>query len=364
MPQTLLALVLFLAAAGCSGAPPFEPSEYERGPGEGPIRYVVHISVDGLRPDAVTRQLGALPAFARLRAQAAFTDNARTDPDYSNTLPNHTAQLTGRGVTGPEGHGWTTNTDPALGVTLHSNRGGYVASVFDVAHDAGLRTGLYASKSKFSLYDASYGPQHGAPDTTGANDGRDKIDAFVYERDTGDLVERFVADLAEEPFAYTFLHIRDPDSAGHAYGWRLWSWHPYTRAVRRSDRYIGRVLAAIEADPELAGHTALVVTADHGGSGHHHGAGDPEHYTVPFYVWAPGVPAGDLYAVNEGRLADPREDRPGFGAELQPVRNGAAANVALGLLGLGPVPGSTIAASGEVRVLPDDPREAPEAVTE
>lgn len=344
-----------------------DASAYERGPGAGPIRYVIHISVDGLRPDAVTRQSErALPAFYQLRAQGAFTDNARTDADFSNTLPNHTAQLTGRGVVGAAGHGWTFNYDPGPQVTIHSEHGGYVPSVFDAAHDHGLRTALYASKAKFAVFDRSYDAAHGAPDTTGADDGRDKVDTFVVESDTEDLVDQFVEDMAEHPYNYAFVHLRDPDTAGHYWGWRLWNWHPYMRAVRRADRRIGKILDLVQSDPRLAGHTAIVVTADHGGSGHNHGAGDPEHYTVPFYVWGPGIGAGDLYALNADTFLDPEAERPGFAAHRQPVRNGAAANLALALLGLDPVPGSTINAETRLQVLPLPPAAvtAPEAAAD
>jgi len=64
---------------------------------------------------------------------------------------------------------------------------------------------------------------------------------------------------------------------------------------------------------------------------------------VPFYVWGPGVMVGaDLYALNPASRLNPGTGRPNYSASPQPIRNGEAANVALKLLGLGPVPGSTI----------------------
>lgn len=348
----LLCIYVTAAALGLSACSAVDPTESEsRAPStteSRPVQYVIHLSIDGLRPDAITRHTAAeLPAFYRLRSEGAFTDNARTDADYRITLPNHTDQLTGRPVLGPKGHGWTDNGTPEPNATLHSNRGRYVASAFDVAHDRGLRTSAYVSKSKFVLFDRSYDGENGAPDTTGADDGRDKIDTFVYERDAEALVSRLVADATADPCRYTFVHLRDPDSAGHEWSWSLNLRSPYMQAVRRMDRLVGKILDLIESDPRLAGRTALIITADHGGSDYGHSADRPAHFVIPFYVWGPGIPAADLYALNAGLLKDPEGTRPEREEPAQPIRNGAAANLALSLLGLEPVPGSTIHLSAD-----------------
>ena len=347
-----LLLACLLVVAGCVSGPlapildldPRPDAVRQRVEGLGvadSVRYVIHVSVDGLRPDAVERLGASVPAFTRLRTEGAWTHDARTDVDYRITLPNHAAQLTGRPVLGPDGHGWTVNTDPEPGVTLHSNRGAYVASVFDVVHDAGLRTAAYVSKSKFSLFDVSYDAEHGAPDETGDDDGRDKIDTFVYDPSTESLVRRVVADLQANPAAYTFVHLRDPDAAGHLFTWSMRRGSRYLRSVQDSDARIGTLLDTVESDPRLRGRTVVIVTADHGGTGRGHRADRELHYTVPFYVWGPGIDRADLYTLNPER-EDPGARQVPFDAARQPVRNGDAANLSLAQLGLSPVPGSTI----------------------
>ena len=310
-----------------------------------PVTHVIHISVDGLRPDAVTA-LGSsnLPNFYRLRTQGAFTDNARADYDYTVTLPDHATELTGRGVLGPTGHNWTDDGDPEPGQTLASNKGSYIAGVFDVAHDNGLSTGEYASKSKFSLFATSWDGINGAPDVTGPDNGRNKIDVYVNDSDTSELVNTFVADMSDQPLNYAFIHLADPDAAGHDSGWDITPGSEYSDAVKTIDDRLETIFALIDGDSQLAGHTALILTADHGGSGDSHSDPEvPEDYTIPFYVWGPGVMSGaDLYALNPATRLNPGTGRPDYSGPLQPVRNGEAANVALKLLGLGPVPGSTI----------------------
>ena len=356
-PTRLNALAL-LVALGCGG----------NAVQAADIEHVIVISVDGLSGPLLGDLLRGetakdLPAFRRLLAEGAGTLNARTDFTHTNTLPNHTTMLTGRPVLQPEGqpntvhHGYTFNGSPSPTDTLHSLGNpnvSYVASAFDVAHDAGLSTALYASKSKFIIYEQSYNASAGAPDATGDDNGRDKIDTYVY-RFTGDpptaeeLNAAFLADMAKRRYAFVFLHYADPDVAGHALGWGSPAW---IDAVKRVDGYLAAVLGLVTKEPALAGRTTLIVTSDHGGTGRDHAdPADPANYTIPFLAWGAGVtPGADLYELNAATRRDPGQGRPDYNAAAAPIRDGDAANMALSLLGRGPVPGSTINAAQDLKL--------------
>ena len=316
------------------------------GSADDPVDYVVAISIDGLNPDAI-RRLGreGAPAFHRLMAEGATTLNARSAYERTITLPNHTGMVTGRRITVAGGHRVTFNEDN--GRTVHRSAGGYVASMFDVAHDRGRGTAFYSAKDKFNFLNRSWDGRHGARDRVGRANGRDKIGRyFVASEPTN--VTRLVRRLHDDPDELSFVHIAYPDRAGHAYGFMS---PAYVRAVHSADTQVGRILDAITSDTRLRRHAAVVLTADHGGLGANHT--DPTKkadYTVPFMVWGVGVARGaDLYDLNAGDRREPGTSRPGYGG-VQPVRNGELANLALDLLDLPRVPGSWFDARQDLSV--------------
>jgi hypothetical protein len=327
------------------------------------VDHVVILAVDGLRSDALAAlPASRLPAFTRL-LRGCSTLNARTDADYTITLPNYAAMITGRHSTGSDGHGCVHGDvfDPAL--TLHGPVGHYVASAFDVAHDHGLHTAMLAAKPKFSIFSVSYNDVNGAPDTVGDNHGRDKLDTFVLSPDDRMLAAGLLLELRRHAAhrSLSLLHLADPDNFGHETGWDLSPDSPYLFAVRRTDAIIGELLDAIESDPSLRARVALIVTSDHGGGVppiSHIVPHEPVNFTIPFIVWRggdhagfPGGFTGDLYRLNAATRGDPGTRHPH--AELPglpPIRNGDAANLALALLGLPPVPGSTINAAQDLRL--------------
>ena len=311
------------------------------------IDHALIISVDGLRSDMLEPpNIDALPNFARLM-RGPHTLEARTDAQYTITLPNHISMLTGRPVLGPYGHSWARNDDPAAakdGGTLHIHKGAYIASVFDVAHDLGFSTCCATTKSKFWLLEQSYGWSAGAPDTTGEDNGPAKIDLFAFANASDELA-RTVADRLrrEDGRSLAFVHFAAPDIAGHSFDWIVRPDSRYFASVVEVDRALGEILKAIDEDAELRGRTAIVLTADHGGGvprKTHTDITCPLNFRIPFLVWLGDGEPRDLYSVNSARAKPAREAIIGRDDTLQPIRNGDAANAALQLLGLPPIPGS------------------------
>ena len=323
------------------------------------IEYVVVISVDGLAPRFVDELLlmGDLPTFRSLQIAGAWTHNARADYTHTVTLPNHTSMLTGRPVSAVEGmpetthHGYGLNSFPTPEQTLH-NTGNpaldYVVSAFDVAHDLGLKTCLYAGKTKFILYEQSYNDANGAPDVIGEDNGRDKIDiSQITDYYSPPLIDALLEQLKSQPCHLTFLHIVDTDSRGHAL---VWGGEGWLQALRQVDAWVGAVHDVLMTDERLRGRSALILTADHGGVNQGHSdATNPLNYTIPFYVVAPGLSGNrDLHSLVRHTRQNPGATRPSYTAPHPPIRNGDAFNLALALLRLPPVPGSLMHSMGLV----------------
>jgi len=381
-----------------------------------PIKYVIHISVDGLHVDAPLTLIasGLGPNFLRLYEEGSYTDEARTDYDSTVTSPNHTTILTGRPVNnwpGKPGHLWGNNdTHPwdRWGLTVHKphtvgqfygpgpgevfpytnaqyyadtgpnkTNYSYVSSVLDVVADNGKRTGMAYSKDRILVNQRSGDSNHGrlAPNL-GVNDpGVNKVDYGQFSN-SFNVNSNWIPQMVANPFHYSFLHYSLPDDRGHSYTWSLtnrWradlgqfenSWNSnqnryfpasYMGAIQQIDIYLGEIFDLIETNAEFNGKTAIVLTTDHGGKlgTFDHGlVNDPGCYRINVFAWGPGIPAGgDLYTLNPQYTKPSSTNRPDYNSPQQPIRNGDTANLCLFLLGLGPVPGSSINADQTLNVL-------------
>lgn len=286
---------------------------------------VVVISLDGLNPRAI-RRLGSegLPHLHRMLRNGAGTLNARSQVEQTVTLPNHTSMITGRRITAARGgHGVTWN-DHLPGTTVQGAAGEDVASVFTQVHAAGGTTAIFSTKEKFSIFDRSW------PAAVGRS--------VIRVEDDAAATRAMRADLTTHRRSFVFLHLGLADQVGHARGWMSGR---YLRAVERLDALVGSVMRTVRGRDDLRRSTVVVLTADHGGVPGTRSHGDRtryDNYRVPFVVWGAGVRAAGLYGLNPTALR-PGRTQPGFRG-AQPIRNGDVANLALDILGLGPVPGS------------------------
>lgn len=236
-----------------------------------PVRHVVVIVVDGLRPDA----LSEAPTITRMARDGAASFVAQT-VDPAETLPAFVSMATGLP---PARHGVTYNND--------RNEALRVPQLFRRVREAGLATALYFGKAKIAtlarpdLADRAVGPAGGG-------------DA-AWETGAGEtLTRRFVEDFPRRRFALALLHLREPDVAGHDVGWMT---PAYLQAVRETDARVALALAAIEGS-DVRNATAVLLTADHGGEGRNHDGRKAVDRRVPWICRVPGAQRGATLGEN------------------------------------------------------------------
>jgi predicted AlkP superfamily pyrophosphatase or phosphodiesterase len=229
---------------------------------------VILVSIDGLRPDAIWRY-GALN-LQRLANEGSFSLSATTITP-SKTLPSHTSMLTGEG---PDRHQVLWNN-----VTSAERDEIELPNIFSVARANGYRTAAFFSKAKF-------GPlqRPGTLDYSQAPGGW--FGRWSASRTIADVATH----LETSKPNVLFVHLTDPDAAGHRSGWMT---PEYGRGVLKADAAVGRLV--VLADRAYgAGNYSLIVTADHGGHERNHGSEDPRDVTIPWIAWGKGVRPGAL----------------------------------------------------------------------
>ena len=231
-----------------------------------PVEHMIIISIDGRRPDAIS--VTRMPNLQRLIRQGIYASNALT-VHPSTTIAAHVSMLTG--------------LDSSRHKVAEKTFGrGYYSqpTVFSVAKAAGLTTAMFFSKEKLDFLanpdylDCVYGPQRHRKISVDAS-----TDAIAVAFDTA---------WPSKKCALTFIHLREPDNAGHWWG-RMTKAYP--RSAANADRAVGRILATV-AHSSVQEKTAVLVTADHGGHGRSHRERKPENMTIPWIVVGANTPAG------------------------------------------------------------------------
>ena len=221
---------------------------------------VLIISIDGLRPDGLLQS--NIPRISALINGGAASFTAQT-VFPSVTLPAHASMLSGRCVS-KHGINWD-DYEPDKGYLQG-------ATVFSVAHDAGMRTVMVVGKEKLK---------------TIARPGT--VDAFqlITSGNDEDIAQAALQEAARG-FGVLFVHLTYPDSFGHADGWMSAT---YLSVIGHEDTVVGTLLDGLQSQNLMEG-TLIILTADHGGHDQSHGSLMPEDMTIPWIIYGPGVVSG------------------------------------------------------------------------
>ena len=266
---TALGLLALLAGgAACAAAPaPAAPGRAEPPAQRGRLSdYVLIVSLDGLRPDAIARTRAR--TLQRLLREGSHSLTAQTILP-SRTLPGHMSMLSGKE---PQAHRVLHNDDPdETRWTVD------VPTVFRLAHEHGFETVAFFSKKKFRQLYEPHTVAHATHPTGWLGQRTAEITASRVERHLRSARPQLV-----------FVHFAEPDNFGHLFGWMS---GPYRRAVEYADVRLARILAAADRAYGPGNYTVLV-SADHGGHRFTHGSDHPLDTTIPWLAWGRGVRAG------------------------------------------------------------------------
>jgi predicted AlkP superfamily pyrophosphatase or phosphodiesterase len=215
-----------------------------------PTPLVVVVSIDGLRPDALS--IERTPNILEMASRGTASWLAQTTyPPI--TLPSHASMLTGYP---PAVHGLNfANYTPEKGVSR-------VPTVFSYARAAGLRTAMVVGKDKFNHLKL---------------DG--SLDSFEIGAGDDDIVNRAIVQL-QMGADLLFVHLPEVDVCGHA---NQWMSAKYLVQVNEADQAVGRLRRA------LPPHATMILTADHGGLGPTHGVDRATDMSIPWVIAGPDV---------------------------------------------------------------------------
>lgn len=219
---------------------------------------VLIVSMDGLRPDCALR--ANMPVLRSMLDRGAFSFWAYTTP-VAITLPSHTSMVTGVTV---ERHGITGNDDKAA-----ASQEIRVPTIFEIAKQAGISTGMAAGKTKFSIFTESDALDH----------------AWAKAATADNVAGQAVNILRQHQPRLMFIHFADADGVGHSKGWGS---RDQIAAIERVDAALGMVIGELKR-LELLDKTTILITADHGGSGKQHGKDDDRSRFIPWILVGPGV---------------------------------------------------------------------------
>lgn len=235
------------------------------------MKHVVMIGSDGFSAEVVNANPGKFPNLERMMKDGSYTLEARSVLPSSSAI-NWATLLMGAGS---EMHGFTEwgsktpEVEPA-----YVNKYGLFPGIFGEVREQmpNAVTGVvYSWEGVGHLFE------------------KEAVNLDKGTGDNDDVATQIFCDfLKEKNPTLAFIHIGEPDHAGHSLGWMT---PEYVKACEKVDSLVGVIYDCVKQnmDPKT---TAVIFTADHGGKGTGHGGKTMNEMLAPYIIIGKGIPAG------------------------------------------------------------------------
>lgn len=235
------------------------------------MKHVVMIGSDGFSAEVVNANPGKFPNLERMMKEGSYTLEARSVLPSSSAI-NWATLLMGAGS---EMHGFTEWGSKTPEVEpIHVNKYGLFPGIFGEVREQipNAVTGVvYSWNGIGHLFE------------------KEAVNLDKGTSDNDDVATQIFCDfLKEKNPTLAFIHIGEPDHAGHSIGWMT---PEYVKACEKVDSLVGVIYDCVKQnmDPKT---TAVIFTADHGGKGTSHGGKTMNEMRVPYIIVGKGIPAG------------------------------------------------------------------------
>lgn len=261
-------IALFLTAAFVGGAALVTAPAAARAP---KMQHVVMIGSDGFSAEVLTKNPGRFPNLERMMKEGSYTTEARSVLPSSSAI-NWATLLMGAGS---EMHGFTEWGSKTPEVEpICTTKYGMFPGIFGLVRDQRPEavTGVVYSW-----------------DGIGYLFEKEAVDLDRGTQDNDDEATRLFCDFLKtnQPML-AFIHIGEPDHAGHSIGWMT---PEYIQACEKVDSLVGVIYDCVRENMDMKS-TAVIFTADHGGKGTVHGGKSMNEMRAPYIIVGRGIPAG------------------------------------------------------------------------
>ncbi len=225
-------------------------------------RYVFLVTIDGLRPDAISKT--NTPNLAKLLQKSSYSLNAST-VFPSLTMPSHTSLVTGLDV---KNHKHTLNDYKKINKLLNQKKYLPIDTIFTYGKLNNLKTTFICGKDKLRFL-INPSPEYNISCYDIYNDRDNTIQ---------NITTTFTSTFKTKKNKINFIHYPEPDLSGHINGWMSYK---YIESLKKVDIEIQKLIVLLENEMSDNNYL-LIITADHGGTENTHGSKSKEHMTIPW----------------------------------------------------------------------------------